>query len=211
MLRYRAQKCKIIYMNAVNYRKLGGEQIKELGGRKADILLHCCCAPCASACMEYLKDYFDITAYFYNPNIESVEYERRLCELERFSTETGWAKILPCGHDERLFYEAAKGLEDEKEGGARCANCFALRLDKTAEAAKRNGFEFITTTLTLSPLKDAKILNAIGEAAAKKHGVKWLFCDFKKQNGYLRSLQLSREHGLYRQNYCGCEFSKRDK
>ncbi len=198
-------------MNKVNYRKLGEGQIEELSGRKADILLHCCCAPCASACMEYLKDYFNITAYFYNPNIEDSEYERRLAELKRFIGATGWATILPCVHDTEAFYAAAEGLENEKEGGARCAKCFALRLDKTAEEAKKSGFEFITTTLTLSPLKDAEILNAIGEQAAKSHGVRWLYCDFKKQNGYLRSLQLSKEYGLYRQNYCGCEFSKRDK
>ncbi len=198
-------------MNAINFRKKGDGQISALGGRKADILLHCCCAPCASACLEYLKEHFNITAYFFNPNISGGEYERRKTELENFLNATGWAHMLPCGHDEGLFYDVAAGLEKEKEGGARCVKCFELRLDKTAAEAKANGFEFISTTLTLSPLKNAQLINAIGEKAAERHGVKWLYSDFKKCDGYLRSIQLSKEYGLYRQNFCGCEYSKRQE
>jgi hypothetical protein len=186
------------------------EQIKGLNGRKK-LLLHCCCAPCSSACLERLKDYFDITVLFYNPNIEDEEYNRRKAELIRFVGATKWANILDCDHEKERYYAATKGLEDEKEGGVRCKICFTLRLSKTAEIAEKNGFDYFTTTLTISPLKDANLLNEIGENLAKGKKVNWLYSDFKKQNGYLKSIKLSKEYSLYRQDYCGCIFSKRER
>ncbi len=194
-------------MNKVNYQKLGQQQIANLP-KKANLLLHCCCAPCASACLQYLKDYFNVTVLFYNPNIEKDEYERRKQELQRFVTQTGWANWCECPHDEEVFLRAAQGLESCPEGGARCAKCFALRLQYTATTAKNLGFDFIATTLTISPLKDAALLNAVGKTAAEQAGVTWLFSDFKKQNGYLNSIALSKRYDLYRQNYCGCSYSR---
>lgn len=203
------EKCYTSVMNARNFDKLMTEEIKKTdGGRK--LLLHCCCAPCSSACLERLKDFFDITVLFYNPNIEDEEYRRRKDELIRFIGETGWAQIMDCDHDEREFYDAITGLEDEKEGGRRCEKCFYLRLFKTAELAEENGFDYFTTTLTISPLKSAAKLNALGESIAVGRAVKWLYSDFKKCGGYLRSIELSKLHGLYRQDYCGCKFSKRN-
>ena len=192
-------------MNACNYDKIMCGEIEKFKGAK--LLLHCCCAPCSSACLERLKDCFDITVLFYNPNIEDGEYLRRKDELKRLLTETGWAKFLDCDFESEKFYAAVKGLESEKEGGARCAKCFKLRLEKTAEIAKSNGFKLFTTTLTISPLKDAKLINAIGESLQNKNLV-WLHSDFKKRDGYLRSCELSKEYNLYRQNYCGCVYSK---
>ncbi len=194
-------------MNARNYDKLFCEEIQKYKGSK--LLLHCCCAPCSSACLERLKDYFKLTVLFYNPNIESGEYERRKQELIRFIGETGWADFLDCDHESEKFYAAVKGLEKEKEGGRRCAECFKLRLEKTAEIAKRGGFDLFTTTLTISPLKDAELINKIGESLQGGNCL-WLHSDFKKKNGYLRSCELSRQYNLYRQNYCGCAFSERD-
>ena len=181
------------------------EKIKGLP-KKGKLLLHCCCAPCSSACLERLKEFFDITVFFYNPNIEDEEYERRKSELVRLITETGWAEILDCDHDTGEFYAVAKGLEACPEGGERCKKCFELRLKKTAEVAESCGFDFFTTTLTISPLKNAEVINSIGERLG---GETWLHSDFKKRNGYLRSIELSKEHDLYRQDYCGCVFSER--
>ena len=193
-------------MNARNFDKLMCEQIENAGSGKK-LLLHCCCAPCSSVCLERLADKFKIYALFYNPNIEDDEYSKRKAELVRFLRETGYAEILDCDRDTSEFYKAAKGLEKEKEGGARCAKCFELRLAKTAEIAVAQGFDYFSTTLTLSPLKNAELINAIGESLQTENA-KWLYCDFKKRSGYLRSLQLSKEHNLYRQNFCGCVFSK---
>ncbi len=190
-------------MNRPSYDKLMISQAESAKGKK--LLLHCCCAPCSSACLERLKDYFQITVLFYNPNIEDEEYERRKAELKRFVAETGFANFLDCDHEKEKYYSRVKGLEKEKEGGKRCEECFALRLEKTAELAK--DFDFFTTTLTISPLKDARMINVIGERLG---GEKWLYSDFKKRNGYLRSIELSSEHSLYRQNYCGCVYSRRD-
>lgn len=175
---------------------------------KSKLLLHCCCAPCSSACLERLKEFFDITVLFYNPNIENIEYQRRKSELERLIGITGWAEILDCDHDTFEFYSAVKGLENCPEGGERCKKCFELRLAKTAEVAEREGFDLFTTTLTISPLKDADLINGIGERLGKD---RWLHSDFKKKNGYLRSINLSKEYGLYRQDYCGCVFSARER
>lgn len=182
--------------------------IDGLNGKRPKLLLHACCAPCSSSCLERLKNAFDITVFFYNPNIEDGEYLKRKAELIRFITLTGWAEIADCDHDVNRFYGAVKGLESCAEGGARCAKCFELRLEETAREAKESGFDYFATTLTLSPLKDARLINATGERLAEKYGVKWLPNDFKKSNGYLRSLELSKEYSLYRQNYCGCVFSK---
>ncbi len=196
-----------VAMNAVNYNAQMQKIADGLGGRRATLLLHVCCAPCSSACLERLHGAFDVTAFFYNPNIEDEEYIKRKRELIRFLGETGWAKIIDCEHDKESFYAAARGLEACPEGGERCFKCFNLRLERTASEAKKLNFDYFATTLTLSPLKNAEKINEIGFALAGKYGVKWLPNDFKKANGYLRSLELSREHSLYRQNYCGCVYS----
>lgn len=195
-------------MNRQDYNKLMEEEIKSFGGQRKRLLLHACCAPCSSACLERLKDFFDITVLFYNPNIEDGEYYKRKTELIKLLNATGWAQNIDCDRDTDKFATAICGLEREKEGGKRCVKCFELRLDKTAEIAAANGFDAFTTTLTISPLKNAQIINAVGEAAAKRHNVRWLHSDFKKKDGYLRSLQLTKEYGLYRQNYCGCIYSQ---
>ena len=176
--------------------------------KKHSLLLHCCCAPCSSACLEKLKDYFDITVFYYNPNIETEEYLRRKEELSRLIRETGWAKELDCDHDTENFYSAVRGLEKEPEGGKRCEVCFKLRLEKACNTAEKLGFEYFTTTLTISPLKDAKLLNEIGGQLADGKRVKWLYSDFKKRDGYLNSIRLSEKYSLYRQDYCGCVYSK---
>ena len=193
-------------MNA-NYDELMTKQLSSLEKGKK-LLLHCCCAPCSSACLERLKDSVEICVLFYNPNIESEEYGRRKAELIRFINETGWAKYIDCDHDESEFYDAVRGLEHCKEGGERCEKCFELRLNKTYEIAKELNFDLFTTTLTVSPLKNAAKINEIGERIG---GEMWLYSDFKKKNGYLKSIKLSKEHNLYRQDYCGCIFSRRDR
>ena len=174
------------------------------------LLLHSCCAPCSSACLERLKDHFQITVLYYNPNIdEEKEYEKRKAEQIRFLKETGYADILDCDHEKEAFEEMAKGLEDEPERGKRCYLCYQLRLKKTAEVAKEHGFAYFGTTLTLSPYKNAEWLNEIGENEGGRVGVNYLFSDFKKKGGYHRSIELSQEYGLYRQDFCGCKFSKK--
>lgn len=194
-------------VNAVNYNALMENEIKNFD-KKRSLLLHCCCAPCSSACLERLKNYFDITVFFYNPNIETDEYLKRKAELRRLIAETGWAKELDCEHDKQNYYAAVKGLEAEKEGGKRCEVCFNLRLEKTFEVAEKLKFDYFATTLTISPLKDAKLINDIGERLADGKTVKWLYSDFKKRDGYLNSLRLSEKYELYRQDYCGCIYSK---
>lgn len=197
-------------MNARNFDKLMIEQINSPeaaeGGKK--LLVHICCAPCSSACLERLAGKFEISVLFYNPNIEDGEYSKRKAELLRFLNETGYAQIIDCDRDESEFYRAVKGLENEKEGGKRCEACFKLRLEKTALIARERGFDYFTTTLTLSPLKNAALINSIGESL-QTESAKWLYCDFKKRGGYLRSIELSEKHNLYRQNYCGCIFSRK--
>ncbi len=195
-------------MNAKNYNAEMRKIISTFGGKKPRLLLHACCAPCSSACLERLHEHFEITVLFYNPNIEDEEYSKRKNELIRFIKNTGWAGIADCGHDTTEYYSAVKGLEDCKEGGERCAVCFKLRLEKTAKEVAAKGFDFFATTLTISPLKNAELINSIGEDLEKQYGVKWLYSDFKKENGYLRSSQLPKEHVLYRQTYCGCVYSR---
>ena len=176
------------------------------------LLLHSCCAPCSSACIERLKDVFRVTVFYYNPNIdEKEEYEKRKAEQIRFLKETGWADVLDCEHDKDAFERIAFGFENEPERGNRCYRCYELRLEKTAEIAKRNGFEWFCTTLSLSPYKNADWLNELGVREGEKYGVKYLVSDFKKKGGYARSIALSKEYDLYRQDFCGCRFSKRDR
>ena len=182
-----------------------------LSGRPR-LLLHSCCGPCSSYVLEYLTRYFEVYLSYYNPNIQPREeydlrLENQLCVLGRIPGVT----LVPCGYDGGAYGEAVRGLEDEPEGGARCTECFKLRLDFAAREAKRLGCDYFATTLTVSPHKDAQRINAIGEALAGKYGVKWLPGDFKKRDGYKRSIELSREFGLYRQNYCGCLYSKTEE
>ncbi len=198
-----------IPMNKVNYDK---KMLEQMAAAKdgAALLLHSCCAPCSSACLERLKDKFKITVLYYNPNIDDKEeYEKRKAEQIRFLKETGWADFVDCDHDAEAFAEMAKGLENEPERGKRCYACYALRLHKTAELAKEKGFDYFATTLTLSPHKNAEWLNEIGEREGGRYEVNYLFSDFKKQGGYYRSTALSTEYGLYRQDFCGCKYSKR--
>ena len=196
-------------MNKINYDKKMIEQTAE-AKEGATLLLHSCCAPCSSACLERLKDKFKITVLYYNPNIdEEEEYEKRKAEQIRFLKETGWAEFLDCDHEAEAFAQMAQGLENEPERGKRCYQCYALRLSKTAQIAKERGFDYFATTLTLSPHKNADWLNEIGEKEGGRYEVNYLFSDFKKQGGYYRSTALSQEYGLYRQDFCGCKYSKR--
>lgn len=194
------------------------EQIRQ-EGVVPSLFLHSCCAPCSSYVLEYLSEFFAITVFYYNPNIDPPsEYSSRVAEQERLIGEMN-KKAKESGSRHRIrfvrgeyrpedYYAAVKGLEQEPEGGARCTECFRLRLMEAARLAKEGGYDYFTTTLTISPLKDAKRLNAIGEEAGERYGVRFLNSDFKKRNGYKRSTELSREYDLYRQNYCGCVFSR---
>lgn len=178
--------------------------------RRPRLLLHSCCGPCSSYVLEYLSKYFDITLFYYNPNIfPREEYDLRLANQQKVLDSTDWAKLLPCEYDHTEFLTAVKGLESLQEGGERCTECFRLRLERTAKAARDGGYDCFTTTLTVSPHKNAELLNRLGEEIGKKYGVSHLPGDFKKREGYKRSIVLSEQLGLYRQNYCGCEFSKR--
>lgn len=181
-------------------------------GLKPSLLLHACCAPCSSYVLEYLNRYFDITVFFYNPNITEVtEYEKRSAEIKRLISElphTNEIKLMYGKYDPESFLEMAKGMEKLPEGGERCFGCYRLRLEEAALAAKENGFDYFTTTLSISPHKNAEKLNSIGAELADKYDVPYLFSDFKKKNGYKRSCELSAVYNLYRQNYCGCAFSK---
>ena len=176
------------------------------------LLLHACCAPCSSAVLEYLSQYFAITLLYYNPNIAPYEeYQKREAELRRLVSEMNFVhpvELLPCDYEGQAFVEAARGLEQEPEGGKRCEACFRLRLEYAAREAARLHFDYYTTTLTISPLKNARLLNQLGEELGEKYGVRHLPSDFKKKDGYKRSVELSKEYGLYRQDYCGCGFSK---
>ena len=185
----------------------------EKAGIRPTLLLHACCAPCSSYVLEYLSKYFNITILFYNPNISpEEEYIFREKELRRLIGEMPLPEgitVITEKYDTNEFYSMAKGLEDLAEGGERCKRCYRLRLSKTAEIAKVHDFDYFTTTLSISPYKNAEWLNTIGKEEGDIHNVKYLFSDFKKKNGYKRSCELSEVYGLYRQNYCGCEFSKK--
>lgn len=198
-------------MNKINYQKELEDIIKGLE-KAPTLLLHSCCAPCSSYVIEYLSRYFEITVFYYNPNISpEEEYRYRTEEVKRLIRE------LPTEHpvhfiegkyDPERFYEAARGLEKVPEGGERCEKCFRLRLSEAAEYAKKGGFDYYTTTLTISPMKNAALLNSIGMEEAEGRSIVWLPSDFKKKNGYHRSVELSQEYGLYRQDFCGCVFSR---
>ena len=197
-------------MNAVNYDKLMQEELR--GAQDKRLLLHSCCAPCSSHCLSELSPQIGVTVFYYNPNLDCAEeYEKRKREQIRFLQETGFADFLDCDYAPEDYISAVRGLEEEKEGGARCAVCFRLRLDRTAREAKARGFDYFATTLTVSPLKNARLINEIGFAVAEEVGVKYLPSDFKKRGGYLHSVRLSEEYGLYRQDYCGCAFSKAER
>lgn len=194
-------------MNKPDYNKM----MKEQAAGAADgekLLLHSCCGPCSTRCLEALKEKFAVTVFYYNPNItDPAEYEKRKGEQLRLLRETGWADFLDCDYAPKEFFAAAKGFEEAREGGARCYECYRLRLERTARTAKEYGFAWFCSTLSVSPHKNAAWLNRLGEEMQEKYGVKWLYNDFKKENGYLRSVRLAEEHKLYRQNYCGCVFS----
>ena len=197
-------------MNAVNYDKLMQEELR--GARDKRLLLHSCCAPCSSHCLSELSPQIGVTVLYYNPNLDCAEeYEKRKREQLRFLRETGLADFLDCDYAPEEYLFSVRGLEEEKEGGARCAVCFRLRLERTAREAKARGFDYFATTLTVSPLKNAKLINTIGFAVAEEVGVKYLPSDFKKRGGYLHSVKLSEKYGLYRQDYCGCAFSKAER
>ena len=198
-------------MNNVDYNKEMLKIIESSVGQKKKLLLHSCCAPCSTACLERLVGAFDITIFYYNPNIDSQdEFNLRASEQVRYAKSLGLDCIV-ADYDKQSFLSKAKGLENELEVGARCEKCFNLRLEKTALKCKELGFDYFATTLTVSPLKNAKLINEIGFNLEKSVGAKYLPSDFKKQNGYLDSIRLSKENNLYRQNYCGCEFSKMKK
>ena len=197
-------------MNAVNYDKRMQEELR--GARDKRLLLHSCCAPCSSHCLSELSPQIGVTVLYYNPNLDCAEeYEKRKREQLRFLRETGLADFLDCDYAPEDYLFSVRGLEEEKEGGARCAVCFRLRLERTAREAKARGFDYFATTLTVSPLKNAKLINTIGFAVAEEVGVPYLPSDFKKRGGYLHSVRLSEEYGLYRQDYCGCAFSKAER
>lgn len=189
-------------------------EIKSLGGKRATLLLHACCGPCASAALERVLTAFDATAYYFNPNIEPrEEYLKRLDTLRALLTHMAAngarVQLIEGEYAPERFREAAKGLECAPEGGARCERCFALRLNQTAAVAKARGFAYFGTTLTVGPHKNAALINRLGEDIAQRVGIRWLPADFKKKDGYKRSLELSKQYNLYRQTDCGCVFSRR--
>jgi len=187
----------------INYNKLMQQQISSFGN-KPKLLLHCCCAPCSSAVIERIKEYFDITYYFYNPNIyPEQEFEQRKQEFLKLGVE-----VISEEYNHNQFLSVIAGHEQDPEGGNRCKICIAKRMDKSFEYAKQHGFDYVTTTLSISPHKDAEFINKTGEALMQKYGINYLYADFKKENGYLRSIQICNELKIYRQDYCGCEFAQ---
>lgn len=213
-----------------NFQRELDRLLQTIPAGERSLLLHSCCAPCSSYCMEYLREYFRITVFFFNPNItEQAEYEKRAAEEKRLiaayngqvergcftgmrSTERAQKiGILEGRYCLQEFYETAKGYEQCREGGERCRRCYELRLRATADEAARGGYDFFTTTLSISPLKNAAALNEIGGRLAEEYGVPYLFSDFKKKDGYKRSIELSAQFELYRQDYCGCVYSKAER
>ncbi|MBQ7740937.1 MAG: epoxyqueuosine reductase QueH [Eubacterium sp.] len=204
-------------MNKINYQKELDKIIEEIKSEGAcpKLMLHSCCAPCSSYVLEYLNKYFDITVYYFNPNISPEgEFEKRFEEQKRLIKELPVktdVKLIKGAYDYEEFLDAVKGYEECREGGERCFKCYRLRLEKTARYAADEGFDYFCTTLSISPLKNSEKINEIGYSLEKEYGVKWLPSDFKKKEGYKRSIELSREYNLYRQNYCGCVYSKFDR
>lgn len=203
-------------MNKINYHKVLLETIDRHNkeGVVPSLLLHSCCGPCSSYCIEFLSQFFKVTVFYYNPNIyPDEEYYHRVKEQEKFINlfPTKYpVSFIEGDFDTSIFYEMAKGLEECPEKGERCHKCYALRLNRTFEVAKELGFDYFTTTLTISPLKDSSVLNSIGESIGDTN-TKWLYSDFKKNNGYKRSTELSKEYDMYRQDYCGCVFSYNER
>lgn len=200
-----------------NYQKELDKVLAGLDQEKSHVprlFLHACCAPCSSYVLEYLSEYFEITVFYYNPNISpEEEYRKRVEEIVRLISEMNFrypVKFVEGEYHPEKFYAMAEGLEDVPEGGERCFRCYRMRLDETARLAAEGGYDYFTTTLTISPLKNTAKLNEIGEELSGIYKVSHLPSDFKKKNGYKRSIELSAEHALYRQNYCGCVFSKRE-
>ncbi|MFQ6752321.1 MAG: epoxyqueuosine reductase QueH [Clostridia bacterium] len=190
----------------IDYNKLMHEEISNLGD-KPRLLLHCCCAPCSSAVIERISKYFDITYFYYNPNIDTNdEFNRRREEFDKLNVKI---VCMPYDHDE--FLNVVKGRELDQEGGDRCRICIAQRMDRAFQYAVENGYDMVTTTLSISPHKDAQFINELGERLEEKFGIKYLHADFKKENGYLRSIEICRELGIYRQDYCGCEFARNNE
>lgn len=196
-----------------NYQLMLDRELEKItaGGRAPSLLLHACCAPCSSYVLEYLSGYFNITLFFYNPNISPEdEYKKRVAELKRLIAEMplkNSVKIIEGKYDPEQFFDMAKGMEDMPEGGERCFKCYELRLNEAARQARDGGCDYFTTTLSISPHKNAQKLNEIGKSLAAEYGVDYLYSDFKKRGGYKRSCELSAEYSLYRQDYCGCVFS----
>lgn len=201
----------------VNYQKELEKILKQLEeeARTPSLLIHSCCAPCSSYVLEYLSQYFKITVFYYNPNIyPESEYTKRILEQQKLIRDMNFknpVSFLAGKYESDKFYQMAKGLEHLKEGGARCMKCFELRLGEAARQASAGGFDYFTTTLSISPMKNAQKLNEIGLKVGEEYGVDYLVSDFKKKNGYKRSIELSKEYGLYRQDYCGCEFSMQER
>ena len=198
----------------INYRRELDKLISELDGTPR-LLLHSCCAPCSSYTLEYLSNYFDITVYYFNPNISpKAEFDKRFAEQKRLIEQLPHKNPISLVEGEYNyddFLQIAKGLEDVAEGGERCFRCYRMRLESTARLAKEQGYDYFCTTLSISPLKNSRKINEIGKETEEKYGVKWLSSDFKKREGYKRSIELSREYSLYRQNFCGCVFSKESR
>jgi len=194
----------------VNYVLQMDAILKSIEGTRPSLLLHACCGPCSSSILELLCEHFDVTVLYYNPNIwPPAEYRRRADEMARFIAEAKLrgVTLAEAEYDPQDFYEVAEALADEPEKGKRCSVCYHLRLERAAAYAQAHGFEWFTTTLSVSPMKDPQRINTMGKALEERYGVKFLTGEFRKRNGYLRSLELSRAFGLYRQAYCGCEYS----
>ena len=197
----------------INYDLAMENQLQEIkkSENKPILLLHSCCAPCSSAILEFLQEYFEITVYFFNPNITfEEEYMKRLEEQKEYHKKRGYKINVVEGeyNPEIDFFQKVKGMENEREGGRRCHQCYNLRLEETAKKAQELGYDYFTTVLSISPMKNAQWINEIGEELGKKYGIKFLNGDFKKKSRYLRSIEISKEYELYRQDYCGCIFSK---
>ena len=199
----------------MNYQKVLDEILNKIGNNTPKLLLHACCAPCSSYVLEYLSKYFEITLYYYNPNIHpELEYNRRIEELKKFINEFNGVNKIDLVEEEyntSEYFNEVKGLENLGERSKRCYNCYKFRMDKAALYAKNNNYDYFTTTLSISPYKVSNWINEIGRELEKKYNINYLYADFKKKNGYKRSLELSKQYNLFRQDYCGCIYSKQER
>lgn len=204
----------VVVMEKINYQNKLLDLVKDFKGEKPNLLLHSCCGPCSTQVIDFLKDYFTITVYYYNPNIEpKSEYLKRKSEQIRFIAEHNKKYLdkiafLDCDYENEKYQEKVGNIEQIKEGGPRCSSCFYLRLKKTALKAKEEGFKYFGTTLTVSPHKNSQVINKIGETLAREIDIPYIYGDFKKNNGYKKSIEFSKEYDLYRQDYCGCLYGK---